>query len=179
MGQIFLKFCTAFLVIYIVLRPAYSQVAVVDVDSAIASTKAYKDAQAKIRIKFADSIAQFEKKNRELATLMKVENPSSTQKAGADFVEKYERELREVAEPFMRPDVFARAQVREKFGTALSAAMVKNSIKIALRPNSVLGFAPDANLTKAVIEELDRLVPAVGIDPPTGWTMPSASASQP
>lgn len=173
------KISAVVLVLILVARPAYSQIAVVDVDNAIVSTKAYKDAQAKIKIKFAENIAQFEKKNRVIAELIKTKNLSPMQKGGSDFIKKYDRELRETAEPFVRPDVFARSQVREKLGTALSSVMIKNSVKIALRPSSVLGFAPDANLTKAVTEELDRLVPEVSIDPPADWSISSVPATEP
>jgi Skp family chaperone for outer membrane proteins len=165
-------------VLILVARPAYSQIAVVDVDNAIVNTKAYKDAQAKIKIKFAVNIAQFEKKNRVIAELLKTKNLSPTQKAGSDFIKKYDLELREIAEPFVRPDVFARSQIREKLGAALSSVMVKNAVKIALRPSSVLGFATDANLTKAVTEELHQLVPKVSINPPADWSITSVPVTE-
>ncbi len=165
--------------------PAVAQVAVADIDGAIAQSSAYQAAQGQIKTLYGKQIDAFNARQQALegqlkplqaeiegmqknpatprATLEAKVNVFRTQQASA------QRELQALAAPFGRPTSYAQAQVGEKLSEAIKAAMTAKGVKIILQPDTTLAVAPDANLTSEITNQLNTLVKTVSITPPANW----------
>ena len=57
----------------------------------------------------------------------------------------------------------------ETYYGAIKAAMVAKKVNLVLNPQATISYQPSVDITDAVVAELNRTVPLVGITPPAGW----------
>lgn len=165
--------------------PAFAQVAVADLEGAVAQSAAYQNAQTQIQAAYKTQIDAFNARQTTLANQLKPlqaelqtmqRNPATQQAAFQAKVTAYQtqennakNELQRLAAPFGRPTAYAQAQVSEKLNDAIKAAMTAKGIKIVVAPDATLAVAPDANLTPEITNQLNTLVKTVSITPPANW----------
>jgi Outer membrane protein len=165
--------------------PALAQVAVADLEGAVAQSAAFQAAEGQIKTMYKAQIDAFNARQQALATQLKPlqteietlqRNPATPQatlqaKANAFRTQQQNAqvELQRLATPFGRPTAYAQAQVSEKLSDAVKAAMTSKSVKVIVQPDSTIAFAPDANLTPDIVTQLNTLVKTVSITPPANW----------
>jgi Skp family chaperone for outer membrane proteins len=165
--------------------PALAQVAVADLEGAVAQSAAFQAAEGQIKTMYKTQIDAFNARQQALATQLKPlqteietlqRNPATPQatlqaKANAFRTQQQNAqvELQRLATPFGRPTAYAQAQVSEKLSDAVKAAMTGKSVKVIVQPDSTIAFAPDANLTPDIVTQLNTLVKTVSITPPANW----------
>lgn len=90
------------------------------------------------------------------------------------------QELQKIMEPLQVSEMYVREQIEDKIGDAVKAAMTKNSVSLVLRyPTAVVLASSEAyNLTPAIVNELNALLPSVSVQPPAGWQPREAREQQ-
>lgn len=177
--------------------PAFAQVAVADLEGAVAQTAAFQNAQKQIQTTYKAQIDAFNARQTALGNSLKPlqtelqtmqRNPATQPAAFQAKVTAYQtqenkakEELQKLAAPFIRPTSYAQAQVSEKLNDALKAAMTAKGIKVVIPPDATLAVAPDANLTPEITNQLNTLVKTVSITPPASWQpgQPTTAAAAP
>jgi len=165
--------------------PVFAQVAVADLEGAVAQSAAFQGAQNQIKTTYKTQIDAFNARQDALAAQLKPlqtelqtmqRNPATQPAAFQAKVTAYQtqenkakEELQRLAAPFARPTAYAQAQVSAKLNDALKAAMTAKGIKIVIPPDATLAVAPDANLTPEITNQLNTLVKTASITPPAGW----------
>ena len=160
-------------------------VAVLDVDRAIAESAAYKAANAQIQAAYKPQITAYQTREAAVqaevqglqAEIQNLQKNPATPKATLDAkVAAYQTraraiqaELQRLAAPFARPDAYAQEQIQAKIDQAVTNAMTAKRVGILLKPESVMAFSGGMNLTTDVVTQLNALVPSVTITPPANW----------
>jgi Skp family chaperone for outer membrane proteins len=179
----FLK--AAAIAVAITAAPAFAQVAVADLEGAVAQTTAFQNAQNQIKTMYKTQIDSFNARQTAIGNQLKPlqtelqsmqRNPATQPAAFQAKVNAYQAqegkakdELQRLAQPFARPTAFAQQQVSEKLNDAIKAAMTAKGIKVVIPPDATLAVAPDANLTPEITNQLNNLVKTVSITPPANW----------
>ncbi|EGD57715.1 hypothetical protein Y88_3041 [Novosphingobium nitrogenifigens DSM 19370] len=89
-----------------------------------------------------------------------------------------ERELQQIGEPINLAQQFVTEQISEKLDAATQAAMTKRKVTLVLDQRVVVkGDDTLYNLNKDIIEQINLIVPQVGVTPPAGW-LPRAQREQ-
>lgn len=80
-----------------------------------------------------------------------------------------ETEIARLSNPASRAELFAIESVLRQYEAAQLAVVNARKISVVLSPE-VFMYAPDsANISTAIVTELDKLLPTVGITPPANW----------
>ena len=175
--------------------PALAQVAVADLDAAVAQSAAYQAAQGQIKTLYSKQIdafnarqqalqAQLQPLQTEIETLQK--NPATPRAALEAKVNAFRtqqtnsgRELQTLAAPFAKPTAYAQSQVGDKLSDAIKAAMTAKGVKIIVQPDATIAVSPEANLTGEITNQLNILVKTVSITPPANWQPGQAGGPAP
>ncbi|OYW45147.1 MAG: hypothetical protein B7Z08_06030 [Sphingomonadales bacterium 32-68-7] len=80
-----------------------------------------------------------------------------------------ERELQQILAPVALSQAYVQEQVEGKLSEAVQEAAKKQSISLILTPDNVVFAEPAYNMTQAVLDEVNRLVPSAQLVPPQGW----------
>ncbi len=64
---------------------------------------------------------------------------------------------------------FVEDQIVMQLDAAVKAAMTAKKVDLLIQPQAVLAREPYVDITDAVVAELNRRVPSVGIVPPAGY----------
>ena len=78
-------------------------------------------------------------------------------------------ELQRLPQPVALARAYVEQQIVAKLDDALKAATAKTKSEIVFKKAATESFGAGADITPAVITELNALVPSVGITPPAGW----------
>jgi Skp family chaperone for outer membrane proteins len=78
-------------------------------------------------------------------------------------------ELQRLGEPVQLAREYVLEQIGAKLSEAMRNVMTKNKIDVLLKDEAAEAFAPGADVTNLLVQELNALVPSVGIVPPQGW----------
>lgn len=78
-------------------------------------------------------------------------------------------ELQRMGQPISLARAYVEEQIVLKLDDALKAATAKTKSEIVFKKAATESFGASADITPAVITELNALVPSVGITPPAGW----------
>lgn len=175
-------------------------VAVISTDGAIQGSQAWQNAQTAIRTTYAAQIQQLETRQAALQTelqALQTAYQTAAQAAGAtaDSVrpsatalqqkqQAAQNELGQIQAPIARSEAYVREQIAIHLDASAKAAMGAKGVDLAVRPEAVVVTTSDAaNLTAAVVAELNKRVQNVGVTPPAGWqpgqTIRAAQAQQP
>jgi Skp family chaperone for outer membrane proteins len=186
-----------------VAAPAAAQVkqaiAVVSVERAVAQSAAAQTAGQQMQVTYKPQIDQVNARQTALQAELKQkqdalqaavtaagQNPApakqtelQTQYAALQRrAQEAEAELRQIGAPIETARAYALEQIGAKMSEALRNVMTKNKIDLLLKDDAAEAFAPAADVTNLLIQEINALVPSVGIVPPAGWR-PGGQGQQP
>ena len=85
-------------------------------------------------------------------------------------------ELARIIEPVSRSEAYVQEQIAAKLKTAVPAAMAKANVQVLLRGETVI-WPQSADITDAIVAELNVEVPSVQIVPPADWKTPEERAA--
>jgi Skp family chaperone for outer membrane proteins len=164
---------------------AHAQLAVADLDEAVAKSNAGVLAANQINLTYKAQIdaaqARANTLNTELTGLrnaivaaQRAPNPNQAaiQAQAAAYQKRQqeaEREVQTLSLPFQTANAYAREQIALKLEAALDRAMTAKRITVVVPPQSVIKALPSAEITADVITQLNALVPTVSTTPPAGW----------
>lgn len=183
--------------------PAAAQVkqaiAVVSVDRAVAQSAAAQTAGQQMQTTYKAQIDQINARQTALQAELKQkqdalqaaataagQNPPAAkqQELQTQLValqrraQEAEAELRQIGAPIDNARAYALEQIGTKMSEALRNVMTKNKIDLLLKDDAAEAFAPSTDVTNLLIQEINALVPSVGIVPPAGWR-PGGQGQQP
>ncbi len=172
-----------------VAAPAAAQavkgIGVVDINSVVANSAAFKVAEQQRPVTYK---AQFDQANQR-ATQMNTQleplvkkfeadrqaanpNQQALEQQAATIEQLYQQGQREVSS-IMAPAQLSRTYVAEQIGEvlpkALEAAAKKKGVTLVLSPEQIHYADSSYSIDQAVIAELDALLPTAQLVPPAGW----------
>jgi|CXWL01.1.fsa_nt_gi Skp family chaperone for outer membrane proteins len=160
-------------------------VATADVDGAVQQSAAFTLAASQIQTTYAAQInnrtVRAQALQAELTTLRTAaiaeqgrtpQNAAALQAAVTAFQTRQqaaEQELQTLSAPIDLAVTYVREQITLKLSDAVRAATTARRVDVLLNNEAVIWRAETADLTPAIVTELNRLVPNVAIVPPEGY----------
>ncbi len=168
--------------------PAQAQavdgIAVADIQGAVQKSAAFITAMNQMKTTYATQITTFETRSKalqaEIAPLVtafqaaqKSNTPQATLQTQYNAIQTKQQaaqaELQRLSAPIARAQGYVEEQIGAKLDAAIKAAMIAKKVNLVLNPQATISYQPSVDITDAVVAELNRTVPAVGITPPAGW----------
>lgn len=163
-----------------------SGLAVVDLEEAVARSSAYTTAMTQMQTTYKPQIDQINTRRTAIETDLKSKNDAlqAAYKAAGNkptpaIETQYQQlqqaqqagqaELQRLSQPVQLARAYVEQQIVDKLDDALKAATAKTKAEIVFKKAATESFGASADITNAVIAELNTLVPSVGITPPAGW----------
>lgn len=166
-----------------------ANVGVADLEGAVTRTTAYTNAIGQIRTTYATQIAQLDTRQKALQaeiqplvtafqTAQRAPNPNQaalqTQLTTLQNRQQAaQTELQRLSQPIARAQSYVQEQIAgidgAKLNTALKAAMVAKNVQLVVAPQAAISFQPAADITDAIVTELNKATPAATITPPANW----------
>jgi Skp family chaperone for outer membrane proteins len=186
--------------------PAQAQavdgIAVADIQGAVQKSAAFITAMNQMKTTYAAQITTFETRSKalqaEIAPMVtafqaaqKANTPQATLQTQYTAIQTKQQaaqaELQRLSAPIARAQGYVEEQIGAKLDAAIKAAMVAKKVNLVLNPQATISYQPSVDITDAVVAELNRTVPTVGITPPAGWqpggqgaaAAPAPAASKP
>jgi Skp family chaperone for outer membrane proteins len=186
--------------------PAQAQavdgIAVADIQGAVQKSAAFITAMNQMKTTYAAQITTFETRSKalqaEIAPMVtafqaaqKANTPQATLQTQYTAIQTKQQaaqaELQRLSAPIARAQGYVEEQIGAKLDSAIKAAMVAKKVNLVLNPQATISYQPSVDITDAVVAELNRTVPTVGITPPAGWqpggqgaaAAPAPAASKP
>ena len=160
-------------------------IAVVDPDAAVANSKAWAAAKTQINATYKTQIDQAEARRAALSAEIQPlatafdqarRAPGATDaslRPQATALQNREQaanaELQRLTTPVQRAQAYAIEQISNKLPDAVNAAVKAKNVSLLLRPQAAFYMQPTADITSTVTQQLDAMVPSVGITPPANW----------
>ncbi len=174
--------------------PAVAQVkqaiAVVNVEQAVGQSAAAQTASQQMQVTYKANIDQLNTRQSALQAELK-QKQEALQAAAAAAGQKptpaqqtqlqtqYEAlqrraqeaqaELTQIRQPIDLARAYVLEQIGGKLDDAMRSVMTKNKIDLLLKAGAAEAYAPGADVTNLLVQELNAVVPSVGIVPPQGW----------
>jgi Skp family chaperone for outer membrane proteins len=174
--------------------PAAPVVVVADIDAAVQQSAAFTTAVTQIQTTYAPQIQNLNVRRQalqtELQTLFQAaqtaqaatpRNEQNVQNAIRAFQAAQQAAEREVAElnaPIELAVSYVQEQITLRMNEAVTAARTARRADIVLTRGAAIQVADSANITPAIVTELNRLVPNVQIVPPQGYEPGSLMRAQ-
>jgi Skp family chaperone for outer membrane proteins len=174
--------------------PAAPVVVVADIDAAVQQSAAFTTAVTQIQTTYAPQIQNLNVRRQalqtELQTLFQAaqtaqaatpRNEQNVQTAIRAFQAAQQAAEREVAElnaPIELAVSYVQEQITLRVNEAVTAARAARRADIVLTRGAAIQVADSANITPAIVTELNRLVPNVQIVPPQGYEPGSLMRAQ-
>jgi len=174
--------------------PATAQVrqaiAVVNVEQAVGQSAAAQAASQQMQVTYKTQIDQFNARQTALQTELQQkqqalqaaaqaagQNPSAAQRtqlqqqyeALQQRAQQAQQELQQLNQPIALAREYVLEQIGAKLDEAMRNVMTKNRIDLLVKAAAAEAFQPSADVTNQLVQELNTLVPSVGIVPPQGW----------
>ncbi|WOF42467.1 OmpH family outer membrane protein [Sphingopyxis indica] len=168
--------------------PAAAQarsVAVADVRAAAAQSNAFKTASQQIQTTYKAQIDQQESRGQTLQAELNVlvakyneeakktpQNQAALQaaaKAVQDKRQSASEELNRIGAPVELALAYVEDQISVRMNEAIKAAMTAKKVDLLLQPDAVLARENNADITDAVVTELNRILPSVSTVVPAGY----------
>ncbi len=174
--------------------PATAQVrqaiAVINVQQAIGQSAAAQTAGQQMQVTYKSTIDAFNARQTALQTELKQKQDAlqaaataagqnappakqtelQTQYAALQRrAQEAQAELQQVEQPIALARAYVIEQIGAKLSDAMKNVMTKNKIDLLLKDEAAEAYAPAADVTNLLIQEINALVPSVGIVPPQGW----------
>ena len=168
--------------------PAAAQarsVAVADVRAAAAQSNAFQTASQQIQTTYKAQIDQQEARGQTLQAELNVlvakyneeakktpQNQTALQaaaKAVQDKRQSASEELNRIGAPVELALAYVEDQISLRMNEAIKAAMTAQKVDLLLQPDAVLARENNADITAAVVTELNRILPSVSTAVPAGY----------
>ena len=168
--------------------PAAAQaksVAVADVRVAAARSNAFTVATGQIETTYKAQIDQQNTRGQTLQAEINVliakyneevrktpQNQTALQAAGKALQDKRQAaqaELAQIGAPVELAIAYVEDQISIRMMDAVRAAMTARKVDLLLQPNAVVRREDSADITDAVVAELNKVLPSVSITPPAGY----------
>ncbi|WP_077146621.1 OmpH family outer membrane protein [Sphingopyxis sp. KK2] len=168
--------------------PALAQaksIAVADLEGAIRQSSAMQAAGQQIQTTYKAQLDQQETREQTLQAELNVlvaklneeskktpQNQTALQAAAKAVQDKRQAanvELSKIGEPVEIAASYAQEQVQLRLNEAVKAAMTARKVDLLLSPEAVIARENNADITAAVVAEINRLVPTVSIAAPAGY----------
>jgi Skp family chaperone for outer membrane proteins len=172
---------------------AVQGVAVADLEDAIAKSNAAVLAANQIKMTHKAAIdavdartavlnTEYQQMVQAYQTAARAPNPNqATLQTQAAAIQKKQqdaqRELQNMAKPYVLAEAYAMEQIKAKLEPAVRAAMTAKRVSILLQPQALILPAPTADITNDVVAELNKVVANVSITPPAGWPNQGGAAA--
>lgn len=159
-------------------------IAIADLDAAIASSNAYRSGVQQAQQYYKPTIdaaqAKLDQYNAQLKVKVdQLKADAAAKKPDAVLQQEYadikkmesqrDEEVNQLIQPYVFAESYIREQIESKIGQAVQNAAAKRGFTILLRPETVYIAAPAYDVTAAIVQELNTLLPSVQIVPPAGW----------
>ena len=163
---------------------AVEGIAVADIQGAVQKSAAFITAMNQMKTTLAPQITAFETRSKalqaEIAPLVtafqaaqKANTAQATLQTQYNAIQAKQQsaqaELQRLSAPIARAQGYVEEQIGAKLDGAIKAAMVARKVNLVLSPQATISYQPSVDITDAVVAELNRTVPTVGITPPAGW----------
>ena len=163
-----------------------SGLAVVDLEEAVAKSTAYTTAISQMQTTYKPQIdalntrrtaieADLKTKGDALQAALTAAGNKPTPAIETQY-QQYQQtqqtaqaELQRMGQPIAIARAYVEEQLVAKLNDALKAATAKTKSEIVVKKAATESFGAGADITPAVITELNALVPSVSITPPAGW----------
>lgn len=186
--------------------PAQAQsklaIAVANVDQAVAESNAYTVARQQMETTYKAQIGQFNTRKAAIEGELKTKRdaleaglkanggkPTPALQAQYEALQKSSQdaqaELQRIGAPIAIAQQYVEEQIGAKVSDALKAAMNNAKVDLVLKPEAAVSYQPSVDITDAVKQQLNTMVPSVSIVPPAGWrpggqqAAPQATAPKP
>lgn len=171
----------------IVSAQTVNEIAIADLEEAVAKSNAYTLAVSQIKVTYKAQIDAADARAKALTAELQplavayqnaAKAPNAAQNRAAlqqqlTSLQQREQaanaEVAKISEPVARARAYALEQIQLKLEAAVSNAMQKKRVNILLQPQAAIKAMPAADLTNDILAELNLAVPTVGIVPPAGW----------
>lgn len=80
-----------------------------------------------------------------------------------------EQEVARLSTPASRAELFAIESILRQYEAAQLRVVTARKISVVLNPEVIMYAPESADITSAIVAELDKTLPTVGIAPPEGW----------
>ena len=161
-------------------------IAVADVEVVVEAAQASVEAEKQRQTYYKATLDSYQSRAQQLQSQIdglvakyekdaKLPNPNKVAlKAQEDAIEKLQKSGQNDLNRIIAPVVFSREYVKEqvlaKLDDAVKAAMAKKNVTLLLNPQVVVLNTSAANdLTLAIVQELNVLLPSAQFIPPPGW----------
>lgn len=174
--------------------PAAPIVVVADTDGAIQASNAYQVAMQQMQATYAPQLAELQTRRTalqaELQTLYTTveteqnrtpQNRTALETAARNFQARQaaaEQEIQRIGAPLELARQYVIEQITLQMTPAVNTARTARGANLVLRRESVIYANETANITPAIVAELNRLVPNVQIVPPQGYEPGQLIAAQ-
>ncbi len=159
-------------------------IAVADIQGAVQKSAAFITAMNQMKTTYAAPIATFEARSKVLQAeinplvtafqaAQKANTPQATLQTQYTAIQTKQQaaqaELQRLSAPIARAQGYVEEQIGAKLEAAIKSAMVTRKVNLVISPQAAISYQPSVDITDAVVTELNRTVPTVGITPPAGW----------
>ena len=163
---------------------AVQSIAVADIQGAVQRSAAFITAMNQMKTTYAAPIATFEARSKALqaeinplVTAFQAAQKANTAQAALQTQytaiqtkqQAAQAELQRLSAPIARAQGYVEEQIGAKLEAAIKAAMVTRKVNLVISPQAAISYQPSVDITDAVVAELNRTVPTVGVTPPAGW----------
>ena len=164
---------------------AINGIAIANRPAIVAGSNAYKTAATQLPVTYKAQIDQANTRRNQIAAQLKPlydkfeadqkgPKPDAaalrTQAAQIQQLEQSgEREMQQLIEPVNLAQQYVIEQIGDKLDQATQAAMTKRKVTVVLDAQSVLKADQVYNLNQDILTEINVLIPAAQLVPPTGW----------
>jgi Skp family chaperone for outer membrane proteins len=171
--------------------PVVAGLAVADLDGAMATSKAFSDAQQQRRSYYKAQIDQAQARGTAIQAQLQPmadklkrdataagQNPTPAQQQALQqqyeqiqrLQESGQQEVNRILQPVALSEAYVREQIEDKLDQAVKNAMGAKKVSLLLSPQAILAVTNQAyNLTTDITNQLNTLLPAAQLVPPAGW----------
>ena len=171
------------------IAPAAAQqvqgIGVVNLPAVIANAQAVSTANTQRQTTYAAQLQQAETRRQALQTQLQPlvtafntarQQPNADQNALAQQAQQIQQiqqrgqaELQQILAPVALSQAYVEEQIQDQLQSAIEAAARSRNVTLVFTPDTVL-YADNAyNMNQAVLDQLNRQLPSVNVQPPAGW----------
>lgn len=159
--------------------------AIANLDAVIASSSAYRTGEQQRVVTYKAQLDAAEARRNQLEAQLKplvdkfekdravaAPNQQALQLQAATIQQlqaKGQQELQNLVAPVALSRAYVNEQIEDRLDQAIKNAMAKKKISLLISPEAVLATNNAYNLNPDILNELNLLVPAAQLVPPTGW----------
>jgi Skp family chaperone for outer membrane proteins len=169
-------------------------IATANVRGAVVNTNAHRTAVEQMKVTYKPQIDARTAREQTLQAELQVlaaayeaeaKKPGATEKSVTPTGQAFQKrqgeaqaELAQMSQQIELALVYVEDQINLKIDGAVKTAMDKKKVDLLVNPDAVIARAGTVDITKAIVDELNVLVPSVQIVPPAGYQPGQLVAAQ-